>query len=317
MSTLTSILNRCISKPEKHILTLPCDGFFEKSLCKTGHTFYGDISMAVSPWNPNNLKLPDNFVMLNGRVPPRVDFDCVLINDMLTQLDKASQIASELHIPIVNFNHYDPGFFKREDLQKIRYEYRKIFANISISESARVGWQADGDIIGYETEIRPEHPKSDSVLLLGQFTQKDYYLVKEICQDSPSLVIIGDNPGLSRAGSIDDEDIALDNSKIYVNLLTYGKAPTNVFRALAAGCVVISTKTPTTEGLIIDGFNGFLVESTLEFRQAIDKVLKNPELASRISTNARNTIMSDFTTTSFVEKWNRVFDFASRSIFKR
>ncbi len=314
---MSSILNRCIPKKEKHILTLPYDGWFEKSLCKTGYTFYGDVAAASIPWNPNNLVLPDNFVIFNNNVPEHVDFDCIIINDIYKHIEKAYQISCILHIPIVNVNHYNASFFKAEDLEKIRNEYRKIYANIAISENVCLSWQSGGEMIAYGVELPEEKAKTDSVLLLGQYTQKDYQIIKEICDGVPNLVIIGDNPGLSRGGTIDDENIALDHSKIYVNMLTYGRSSINLYRAMAAGCVVVSNITPETQELVIDGFNGFLAQSTDDFRLAINKVLKDPKLADRVRDNARNTIASDFTTQSFVEKWNRVIDFSSRQVFKR
>lgn len=317
MSTLSSVLNRCIPKPDKHIFVLPYNGWFEKSLCKTGHTFYGEVAAASHPWNPNTFNMPENFVLLSNRVPPGLEFDFVLINDIYKQIDRAYQISCELHIPIVNVNHYHPWFFKREDLQKLKNEYKKIYANIAISEDICLGWQSGGEMIGYEVDMRPTHIKTNAILLLGQYQQKDYFLIKDICEDFPNLVIIGDNPGLSRAGSIEDEDIALDNSKIYIHLSTDAAPLTNIYRAMAAGCVVICNKTPSTEGLIIDGFNGFIAESVDDFRLAIDKVMKNESLANKIGSSARNTIETDYSTPAFIEKWNRVFDFASRSVFKK
>lgn len=318
MSTVSSILNKCWAKPNLHILTFPYNGWFETSLAKTGHLFYGDTQSAKVPWNPEFLPVPKNFFLLNNQLPSHLDFDFILINDIYSQMLPAYNLSSRLHIPIVAVNHYHPSLFKREDLEKIKIDSGdKLSLIVSVSESIKKAWRDESVVIPYSIEPVQQVPKLEKVLIIGNFLQKDYHIIEEICDGIDNIQIIGNNTGLSTTTTLAEENKALANSKVYINLMGNGQTPIHMFRAMAAGCVVISSKTPVSEEIITDRVNGFFAESTSAFRSILKEVMGNQSLADKVSTAAKAKIMTDYSESAFITNWDSVFKFAAESVFKQ
>lgn len=70
----------------------------------------------------------------------------------------------------------------------------------------------------------------------------------------------------------------------------------SMLEAMSAGCVVIGSRTPPVEEVIVDGENGFLVEfgSPVEIADAVSRVIVQSGLMESIRKQARNTILLNY-----------------------
>lgn len=70
----------------------------------------------------------------------------------------------------------------------------------------------------------------------------------------------------------------------------------SMLEAMSAGCVVIASRTPPVEEVIVDGKNGFLVEfgSPIEIADAVSRVIAQPRCIESIRKQARNTILLNY-----------------------
>jgi glycosyltransferase involved in cell wall biosynthesis len=65
----------------------------------------------------------------------------------------------------------------------------------------------------------------------------------------------------------------------------------SMLEAMSAGCLVIGSRTPPVEEVIVDGENGLVVEfgSPIQIADAVTRVLSEPEFMADIRKRARNT----------------------------
>lgn len=70
----------------------------------------------------------------------------------------------------------------------------------------------------------------------------------------------------------------------------------SVLEAMAAGCVVIASRTPPVEEVVRDGDNGLLFDffSTAEIAQHVERALREPEALREMRTRARQTVVSGY-----------------------
>jgi glycosyltransferase involved in cell wall biosynthesis len=70
----------------------------------------------------------------------------------------------------------------------------------------------------------------------------------------------------------------------------------SMLEAMSAGCLVIGSRTPPVEEVIVDGENGLLVEfgSPIQIADAVTRVLSEPEFISSIRKRARNTVIQNY-----------------------
>lgn len=78
----------------------------------------------------------------------------------------------------------------------------------------------------------------------------------------------------------------------------------SMLEAMAAGCVVIGSRTPPVEEVIKDGQNGLLADffSPDEVANLVDRVLDHPDRMSRIRRAARQTILDHYSLTDCLQK---------------
>jgi polysaccharide pyruvyl transferase CsaB len=78
--------------------------------------------------------------------------------------------------------------------------------------------------------------------------------------------------------------------------------------AMASGNAVIATNVGGLPNLIIDGYNGLLIEPTsLALKTALERLLTSPETRNRLRERARETSLS-FDKTHWQERWHQLFD---------
>ena len=74
--------------------------------------------------------------------------------------------------------------------------------------------------------------------------------------------------------------------------------------AMAAGCAIVTTHVGGLGNLVLDGWNGRLVEPTPEaVRSAIAELLADPERAAELGARARQTFEASFTMARWRDRW--------------
>ena len=144
-TTIGSITRAATRKPGEplNILTCPTHERYESGLTKTGHNFYAFRTGQVKDWNRTYAPLPENYTLLNpsrggNQLPPDVDFDLVLSQNKFGQFQILSQIARQLHLPLVSIEHTLPvpqwTKSQRESLKQMRGELNLFISGYSIEQ---------------------------------------------------------------------------------------------------------------------------------------------------------------------------------------
>jgi len=90
----------------------------------------------------------------------------------------------------------------------------------------------------------------------------------------------------------------------------------SMMEAMAAGCLVVGSRTPPVEEVIKDGHNGFLVNffAPMEIADRVDAVLNDPDRMQRIRKAARQTIVQRYSLTFCLNKQMKMIeDLAKKS----
>lgn len=84
----------------------------------------------------------------------------------------------------------------------------------------------------------------------------------------------------------------------------------SAIEGLASGKPVVATSVGGLTNVIVDGFNGFLVEpgNVGELVQSIKKLMLDAELRQRMGSNARSVARASFTSSNWSSKWRQVID---------
>jgi len=136
-----------------------------------------------------------------------------------------------------------------------------------------------------------------------------FYEVSKILADT-KLIIVGDDIerkaleemtfglGISDrvrfVGFVRQKDVAKYHSlaDIFISMNEISSLSNVVFEAMSCGKCVIALDRGTTRELIKDGENGIVIKSTEELKDAIIKLLSNPDRIVRLGLEAKKTIAS-------------------------
>lgn len=311
-----------------NILTFPTHERYQSNLSKTGNNFYLWQGNGIKPWVSDYASVPPGTVLLNAekgsrQIPNEVDIDLVLSQNKFGQFEIASQISSQIGVPLVSIEHTLPmeswGEAELNQLYNMRGD-----VNIFISEYSRRrwGWGYDEALVihhGVDSiEFSPNQNiqrESKVLSVVNDWINRDwccgFNLWKEITgfpQSELPLSVLGDTPGLSQSAK-STEDL-IDNyrkSRIFLNTSLISPVPTALLEAMSCGCAVVTTATCMIPEIIENGKNGYISNDPKELRSFIDKLLQDKELAEELGKNARQTIIDKFSLTSFVSNWNKIF----------
>ncbi|MED3736773.1 glycosyltransferase family 4 protein [Virgibacillus pantothenticus] len=83
----------------------------------------------------------------------------------------------------------------------------------------------------------------------------------------------------------------------------------SLLEAMASKCAVVATNIGGMANILIDNYNGFLINpDELELYEAIQKLILNERLRERLSANAYNTVLEGFNNELWEKKWSRIID---------
>lgn len=85
--------------------------------------------------------------------------------------------------------------------------------------------------------------------------------------------------------------------------------PLSMLEAMASGCAIIATKVPGIVDVVEHGSTGLLVEpdNVKQLAQALEQLLSDPNLRRRLSTNAREVVIREYSWDRVAEKTIKVY----------
>ena len=335
-SSAVSTILRASSK--KHgdplnILTFVTHERYESFLSKTGHNFFSLTTIDTKDWNSHYGPIPSNYHILkskdsNIRVPLHLDIDLVLSQSKFGQFQILEQIATRLHLPMVNLEHTLPvDSWSPENFNLMKNMTGDINIFITKYNMGQWGYEEGRNFSsiyhGIDTDLlspsKEDKREPHALSVVNDWINRDYCcgfnIWKQISGEIPTKVV-GDTPGLSEpAKSVDALVNQYRSSQVFLNTSTLSPIPMSLLEAMSCGCAVVSTNNCAIPEVIKDGENGFFFDNPAEARQKISMLLSNPELARRIGQNARDTILSNFSEGVFIDKWNDIFRRASNMVY--
>mgnify|MGYP003645949100 CR=1 FL=1 len=326
------------SNEKLNILTFPTHERYESMLAKTGHNFYAYRAEGIKDWNETYAKLPDNYHLLDpelegSQIPEYVDFDLILSQNKFGQFQTAIQLSKLLHLPLVSLEHTLPmPQWGEETLAQIREMRGHVNLFISSYSINAWGWQdrndtqvithgIDTDLFCPNLKFLKEGERSDEILsVVNDWINRDWCcgfgIWQEVIKGLPYKVL-GDTPGLSQpAASTEDLVAAYQDSRIFLNTSTISPVPTALMEAMSCGCAVVSTDTCMIPEVIEHGVNGFITNDKEQMKQHLVDLLNDEDMAREIGDNARQTILKNYSTEQFVDKWQNVLHDAANIVFK-
>ncbi len=107
-------------------------------------------------------------------------------------------------------------------------------------------------------------------------------------------------------GAVSPEEIQdrIVDGQVFLLLSAYEGLPIALMEAMACGLVPIVRRIRSgIDELVIDGETGFVIDDDTQVLQKVQKLIADPELWRRLSTNARAHIRQSFTVEVGIERW--------------
>lgn len=315
-----------------NILTSPTHESYESGLAKTGHNFFAFRANGIKDWNRAYRPVPENYTLLDPalgekQLPLDVDFDLVLSQNHAGQFQLLSQIARQLHLPLVSLTHTLP-YPSWDDGQLAAIKAMRGDINVFISEFSRRAWgweDNEAEVVhhGIDTEVFSPNKwvdkKQHLLSVVNDWKNRDWCCGYKLWQNSTKdlpVVVVGATPGLSEpAKSVHDLVLSYREAQVFVNTSLISPIPTALMESMACGCAVISTNTCMVPDVVSHGVNGMLAASAEELRSHCRTLLGDPELCKRLGDEARKTIVERFSQEKFVAGWNEIFQKAAAKVF--
>lgn len=306
-----------------NVLTYSTHERVQSMMSGVNAVFYLWQGQDIKPWKTEYAPLPPNHILLNksrgrSQIPPEVDIDVVLSQNKFAHYQVSRSLAQHLHVPLICLEHcLPPPNWPKAQIQELKTWRGDI--NLFISAYSRKVWgwdENEAEVIhhGLDTEMfKPDEsvPKSKHCLyVVNDLKNRDwccgYKEWEEATQGLPRL-LVGDNPGLSKAAANVDELVKeYQRATVFSCTATVSPIPTVVLESMACGTPVVALNNCMLPEVIEHGVNGFLVKSPQEMRQHLIMLLNDTALAAKMGVAARETIVKLFNVNLFVQNWNTI-----------
>jgi len=297
MNQIRSIL-KSLDRKQLNCLTISAHEGFESSFQHINNVdFYAIWNKGNKKWNNSYRNIPTNYHLLYNRIeqqlPLWLDFDFILSHNKFDNFQTLAPIAEKLQLPLISVEHTCVTYDGLRKLNNLRGT-----ANIFISDWSVDNWQWQRDestfIIPHAINTELFHPNTEDreniclVVandLVGRGPILGFETYKKIASRY-KVKFIGDTPGLSKpAPSLESLIKEYQKAKIILNAAPLSPIPMNLLEGMSCGAIPISLNACAVPDYVNEE-NGFLCHNDNDFLIAIDKVLKNKNLADKLSNNA-------------------------------
>lgn len=331
MNPLATITYRATKNDEPYnIICAPTHERYETGLAKTNNNFYAFGDKSFKTWKTQYAPVPENYtILIPGTLLTNLRYDFVLSQNKFGQFQVLSNVARQLHLPMISLEHTLPIHnWPPRMMEQLRTMRGNI--NVFISEYSCKQWGFDLEdkdtyVIHHavDTELfqpREQERKLRVLSVVNDWINRDYTcgfnIWHRVSKGLPTYVL-GDTPGLSKpASSIEELSREYSESAIFLNTSTVSPIPTALLEAMACGCACVTTATCMIPEIVKNGVNGFITNDEKEMRGYIELLLKDEKLRQQLGENARKTIITDFSMEKFVSNWNNLFKKMEQEFYK-
>ena len=305
MSIIRNLTSKCYNDERPiHIMTQFYDGHFEYNLSKLNCKLYGMQELSILHWSLPVSKKPENIVTVPKEFNRALlDFpvDLLICNNRLNY--KLSNYSLSLHVPIVIVDHLVPPSEALDDMPSLYVKAVNVACHPSLKQAK------NSKVINYGVDIPEQELERDiDVLVAGKLMPSDYD-VFSLLKKEFRCVFMGDNPPHSK--EIYDkeyEDLFL-RSKVYLNLASNTGIPYNLLKGMAAGCAIVTNKTPTLSSVLQD--SALYINNKTEIVSGVQHALGNQNMSNK----ALDIAKTDFSMQTFQEKWSELLKELKEEIF--
>lgn len=325
-------INKSLNPDKKiyNILTFDTHERYQIQLCKTGHNFYSFRYPNCKEWDESYGKMPNNYYVLpNQSIISGLNIDFILSQSKFGQFQAVQNINRSFNLPVISLEHTLPiSNWPGDQLQAFKSMVGDI--NVFISEYSVKEWgmnapntkvvhhSVDTEMFNPTQRAKPE--RENTVLtVVNDFINRDYCCnysgFKRITNGLDNIRIVGKTEGLSEpAPSIKALASEYATCGVYLNTSTVSPIPTSLLEAMACGCAVVTTATCMIPEIIKHGVNGMISNNEEDLRGYIDMLMEDKEYSNELGKSARQTILSDFSESQFVNNWNEIFNMAYKVV---
>lgn len=272
----------------------------------------------LSSWKEGISALPSNVFLISGDINQFKDtyIDCVLINDKLQEFDLGIQLSHQLHAPIILIDHAG-----EEQIQKNPFG---ISPNINPEVMSRSGHM--NITIGSAVQSRSAANPQAIRMTIEPYVDSELYSPEEktiplaIDNNTPSELFSSFMEFASKSGAIglfNNQDKKpseiMNSSKVFIS--TWSGLDIKTLEAMSSGCIVIAPDSPDIRGIIKHGETGFLYKTIDELQDLLAESLSVE--SQDMGNAARQVVLDKYSDkSSFTSKWNQVFSYISKVVFK-
>lgn len=119
-----------------------------------------------------------------------------------------------------------------------------------------------------------------------------------------------DNVLISKFSTKDSTKIPLEYNISIIPTIASEGTSLSLIESMACGCVPIASNVGGMTNVVLDSYNGFLVNpDSTEFINKLEYLILNPQELNRMSINSRETIIHSFSFKKWKNEWLEVFKF--------
>lgn len=288
------------------ILTHNIHTGYDSELAKTGHEFFS--LSGVKAWDPDIRPIPSNWHLIDSI--EGLTFDCILINHDWGIFQKFKDVKAPMIFGIIA--DCSEGIFPAEIEDRssaVVFLAREVAERWTMKDPAKkVTIEMGID----ESTLLPHGGDSKTVLTvghqIGKRWDKGHCPYVTVATFIPLTLVGPGNEGLPGAlGTVTPQKLTelYSQARVYFN-----PGPIigiSVAEAMLAGLPIVTFRPIILRDLIVDGLNGFVVDTVDGAVLRIQKLLSDPDLAFRMGMAARKAAQDVFSARKFVGRWNGLF----------
>lgn len=269
-------------------------------------------------------------------VPPHVEIDLLLAQHKFGQAQQALQLKNHLGCPLIILEHTT---VTNENLRQNTPQLKELRGdiNIFISKSSAEAWGWDindpsVEIIHHGVDTNLFKPIPGGIYTTDTYKEVQPHILcvvndwvnrgdilgwdifqRVVANNKLACRVLGDTKGVSQpAKNVYELAQAYKEAAVFYNTSRHSPIPTVILEAMASETPVVTTDNYLISEVIINGYNGYKTNSEAEQLKHLQRLLVDKDERAELGRNARKTILENFNLSTFVERWNDVFNRVER-----